>query len=127
MLTLSLVGGVVNFTAKGTTLNSPSSVSAATNEDVAGALVRHPFLVPCTSRAPIDTNSLLRPLLTQASPNSAMRGTIYIYANNKHKWEKRWFVLDNDLLFYYKNASVQPTNHLAVIVAQRLTTLMCYV
>jgi hypothetical protein len=113
MLTLSLVGDAVNPTAKGPTLNSPSAMSAATSEDVAGALVRLLLLVPsspCTSRDPTDTDSLLRPLLTQASPNSAMRGIIYIYANNKHKWEKRWFVLDNDLLFYYKNASVQPTN-----------------
>jgi len=46
-----------------------------------------------------------------------MRGTIYIYANNKHKWEKRWFVLDNDLLFYYKNASVCTANHFALIAA----------
>jgi hypothetical protein len=57
-------------------------------------------------------SSLSRPSVRMQMPNSLVRGTIYIYSNNKHKWEKRWFVLDNDLLFYYKNVSVRPRSAL---------------
>lgn len=44
-----------------------------------------------------------------------MRGYL-LKANSKHKWEKRWFVLDNDLLFYYKNPNVSSQIFLTCLV-----------
>jgi len=37
--------------------------------------------------------------------DSSLRGYL-LKVNNKNKWEKRWFVLENELLFYYKQATV---------------------
>jgi len=36
--------------------------------------------------------------------DSSLRGYL-LKVNNKNKWEKRWFVLENELLFYYKQAT----------------------